>query len=143
MSIIFYQGAECPISEPNEREASRFATRQIAFSFCGNLLFGCNDNGSIFVCLSLGCMVPMKFMDIPDVPRDYLNIQPIKLTHDDLMKAPKVFHSMFLSEKDSILSFCNGLSIHLIKYPKLDYVTRGFSNPFLSQECFSCIFFIT
>ena len=78
----------------------------------------------------------MKFMDIPDVPRDYLNIQPIKLTHDDLMKAPKVFHSMFLSEKDSILSFCNGISIHLIKYPKLDYVTPGFSNPFLSQEWF-------
>ena len=136
INVILNKGAECPISEPNEREASRFATRQIAFSFCGKLLFGCNDNGSIFVCLSLGCMVPMKFMDIPDVPRDYLNIQPIKLTHDDLMKAPKVFHSMFLSEKDSILSFCNGLSIHLIKYPKLDYVTPGFSNPFLSQEWF-------
>ena len=49
------------------------------------------------------------------------------------MKSPKVIHSLYSCQSDSVLSFSNGYVIHLIKYPRLNYTSPGFSNPFLAQ----------
>ena len=127
------RGAECPISNPTEREAARFAVKSCSFSADGRLLFGCNDNGSIFAMLTCGALVPMKIAGDFDGNADFLQVQPLKISHDDLMRKSKVMHSLFSSQVDPILSFSDGYVVHLLKYPKLDVTNPGFSNPFLMQ----------
>jgi hypothetical protein len=131
---VSLKGAECPISKPTDREAMRFAIKGCRFSHCGSLLFGFNDNGSIFCCLTLGSLIPLKFLDDRSGNcSEFLTVEPIKLQHEDLMKSPKVIHSLYSCPTDSILSFSNGYIIHIIKYPRLNYSSPGFSNPFLAQ----------
>ena len=115
------KGAECPISKPTEREAARFAIKGCSFSSCGNLLVGYNNNGSVFCCLTLGSLIPLRFLDEPGECTEFLTIEPIKLQHEDLMKSPQVIHSLFASQKDAILSFSNGYAVHIIKYPRQIY----------------------
>ena len=128
------RGAECPLQQPTEREASRFAIKSCSFSQKGRLLFGCNDNGSIFGMVTCGALMPLKMNGINSTnEEDFLSIQPLSLASDDLVTVPKVAHSLFVAENDTICSFSDGHVVHLIKYPKLDTAIVGFSNPFLMQ----------
>ena len=128
------RGAECPLQQPTEREASRFAIKSCSFSQKGRLLFGCNDNGSIFGMVTCGALLPLKMNGASGSgEEDFLCVQPLSLASDDLVTVPKVAHSLFVAENDAIVSFSDGHVVHLIKYPKLDTTIVGFSNPFLMQ----------
>lgn len=104
MDLLFqsYKPFKCPLSSPTEREAARFAIKSCSFSADGSILFGANQNGSIFGMVTCGSLIPLKFNNQIDHESDFLSVQPLKLSHDDLMynkdEVPKVkgqylFHS--------------------------------------------------
>ena len=139
LSRISLKSAGCPVSDPSEKEARRYALVNIEFSACNCLLFGLTEIGSLFCASILGSLLPLVCATngySNGQATTFLPISPLITVENAPLSNHK--YSLTCSSQDSLLLVSDGYLLYLLKYPNLKLNRKNVTHPFLSQLIAAC-----